>query len=134
MSWSRASDEDVMARSHAAQASRSATGRSGSSEGLRYRGAVFACIVRVSVPQAFRPARASAQTPAPVISVTFADAIRRAQESNPTVAAAAAGILRADGLVRQARAATLLQLSGNILTTTLNQGVEFAGQTVTPRN
>jgi outer membrane protein TolC len=78
--------------------------------------------------------RAQAQTPAPAISVTFADAIRRAQESNPTVAAAAAGILRAEGLVRQARAATLLQLSGNIVTTTLNQGVEFSGQTVTPRN
>ena len=123
-----------MARSHAAQAGRSATGRSGNSEELRYRGAVVACIVLVSVAQAFKPAGASAQTPAPVISVTFADAIRRAQESNPTVAAAAAGILRADGLVRQARAATLLQLSGNILTTTLNQGVEFAGQTVTPRN
>src|SRR3954471_11135333 len=72
--------------------------------------------------------------PVPVIRVTFTDAIRRAQDNNPTVAAATAGILRAEGLVRQARAATLFQLSANVTTTTLNEGVEFAGQTVTPRN
>src|SRR5256886_13497446 len=78
---------------------------------------------------------ATAQAPpAPVARITFADAVRRAQEKNPTVAAAAAGIVRAEGLVRQARAATVVQLAGNITTTTLNQGVEFAGQTVTPRN
>ena len=66
--------------------------------------------------------------------VTFAEAIARAQEKNPTVAAAAAGILRAEGLIRQARAATLFQLSGNVTTTTLNTSIEFAGQTVTPQN
>ncbi|HJZ75909.1 MAG TPA: TolC family protein [Vicinamibacterales bacterium] len=77
---------------------------------------------------------AAAQTPAPVVRITFADAIRRAQENNPTVAEAATGILHAEGLVRQARAATLLQLSGTVATTTLNRGVEFDGQTVTPRN
>src|SRR5438874_1085470 len=78
---------------------------------------------------------AHAQTaPAPVMRVTFADAIQRAQEKNPTVAGAAAGILRADALVRQARVATLFQLSGNVTTTTLNEAVEFAGQTVTPRS
>jgi len=72
--------------------------------------------------------------PAPAIRVTFDDAIRLAQEKNPTVAAAAAAILRAEGLVRQARAATLFQLAGNITTTTLNQSIEFSGFTVTPRN
>jgi len=72
--------------------------------------------------------------PQPVVRVTFADAIARAQEKNPTVAAAAAGILRAEGLVRQARAATLVQLTGNLTTTTLNTSVEFSGLTVTPRN
>src|SRR5205085_361742 len=78
---------------------------------------------------------ATAQAPpAPIARITFADAVRRAQEKNPTVAGAAAGILRAEGLVRQARAATLFQLSGNLTTTTLNEAVEFAGQTVTPRN
>jgi len=80
-------------------------------------------------------AGAQAQTaPPPVVRVTFADAILRAQQNNPTVAGAAAGILRADALVRQARAETLFQLSANITTTTLNESVEFAGQTVTPRS
>jgi outer membrane protein TolC len=79
-------------------------------------------------------ARAGAQPPAPVVRVTFAEAIARAQETNPTVAGAAAGILRAEGLIRQARAATLFQLTGNVTTTTLNTSVEFSGLTVTPRS
>ena len=78
---------------------------------------------------------ASAQTtPAPVVRLTFSEAIRRAQEKNPTVTAAATGILRADALIRQVRAATLVQLTGNVTTTTLNRGVEFSGATVTPQN
>src|SRR5256885_2555718 len=81
------------------------------------------------------PAILLAQTaPAPVVQVTFKDAIDRAVEKNPSVAAAASGILRAEGLIRQARAATLLQLTGNVTTTTLNTGVEFQGSVVTPRN
>jgi outer membrane protein TolC len=77
----------------------------------------------------------AAQPPAPpMLRVTFTEAIARAQEKNPTVAAASAGILRAEGLVRQARASTLLQLTGNVTTTTLNTGIEFSGQTVTPQN
>ncbi|HKB11777.1 MAG TPA: TolC family protein [Vicinamibacterales bacterium] len=69
-----------------------------------------------------------------MIRITFADAIRRAQENNPTIAGAAAAILRAEGLIAQTRAATLFQVSANVTTTTLNQGIEFDGQTVTPRN
>ncbi|HTK28875.1 MAG TPA: TolC family protein, partial [Vicinamibacterales bacterium] len=77
----------------------------------------------------------SAQAPAPTIErLTFADAIARATAKNPNVATAAAGILRAEGLLRQARAATLLQVTGNVTTTTLNTGVEFQGTTVSPRN
>jgi len=121
MSSSRASDESANHRGE------------GSREGLRCRFTI-ACVVLASVAQILGPAAVTAQTPVPVIRVTFADAIRRAQDNNPTVAGAAAGILRAEGLVRQARAATLVQLSGNLTTTTLNQGIEFSGQTVTPRN
>ena len=69
-----------------------------------------------------------------MLRITFDEAIRRAIEKNPTVQAAAAGILRAEGLLRQARAATRLQVFGNITTTTLNTGVDFQGTTVTPRN
>jgi outer membrane protein TolC len=75
-----------------------------------------------------------AAPPVPQIRVTFAEAIRRAQESNPTVAAAAASILRAESMVRQARAATLLQVNANVTSTTLNRGVQFEGTTVTPRS
>ena len=66
--------------------------------------------------------------------VTFKEAIDRAIEKNPPVAAAATGILRAEGLIRQARSATRLQLTGNVTTTTLNTGVEFEGSVVTPQN
>jgi outer membrane protein TolC len=75
-----------------------------------------------------------AQTPVPVVRVTFKEAIDRAIDRNPTVAAAATGILRAEGLIRQARAATRLQITGNVTTTTLNTGVEFQGSVVTPQN
>ena len=53
---------------------------------------------------------ATAQAPTPTERVTFDEAIRRAVEKNPTVVAAATGILRAEGLIRQARAATRLQI------------------------
>jgi outer membrane protein TolC len=75
-----------------------------------------------------------AQPPAPVELVSFQDAVRRAIEKNPSTAAAAAGILRAEGLLQQARAATGLQINANVTTTTLNRGVKFSGATVTPRN
>src|SRR5262245_31895299 len=75
-----------------------------------------------------------AQLPMPVERVTFQQAIDRATRNNPNAAIAAAGILRAEGLLREARAATLFQFTGNVTTTTLNTGVEFQGSTVTPRN
>ncbi len=77
---------------------------------------------------------ALAQTPQPSVRVTFAEAVQLAQDRNPTVAAAATGILRAEALVRQARAATLLQVNGSVITTTLNTSVEFQDTIVTPRN
>src|SRR5262245_61958686 len=80
-------------------------------------------------------ADAEAQTAAvPVLRVSFTDALQRAQEKNPTVATAAASILRAEGLVQLARAASRFQVSGNVTSTTLNRGVEFDGATVTPRS
>jgi outer membrane protein TolC len=109
----------------------------GSPKGLRH-------LVRLVVAQAFRPAVvalavahpaiAPAQTPAPVERVTFDEAIRRAVEKNPSAALAAAGILRAEGLLLEARSASRLQINGNVVTTTLNTGVTFQGTTVTPQN
>ena len=75
-----------------------------------------------------------AQAPAPIERVSFDDAVHRAITNNPSAAVAAAGILRAQGLVQQARSAALLQVTGSATTTTLNTGVSFNGTTVTPRN
>ena len=95
----------------------------------------YSVLALAVVSQGSSPAILSAQTaPAPVMQVTFKDAIDRAVERNPSVVAAASRILRAEGLIRQARAETLFQLSANVTTTTLNRGVDYQGSTVTPRN
>lgn len=77
---------------------------------------------------------AYAQAPAPIDRVTFQQAIDRATKNNPSAAVAAAGILRASGLLQQARSATQLQINGAITTTTLNKGVDFGTSVVTPQN
>jgi outer membrane protein TolC len=79
-------------------------------------------------------APAYAQAPVPAERVTFQQAIDRATKNNPTAAVAAAGILRAAGLLQQARSATLLQINGAVTTTTLNKGLDFGGSVVTPQN
>jgi outer membrane protein TolC len=94
---------------------------------------MLACCLAV-VAQVFRPAVAIAQPPVVVERVTFQQAIDRALANNPSAAIAAAGILRAVGLLSQARSATLLQATGNVTSTTLNQGVSFQGTTVTPQS
>jgi HAE1 family hydrophobic/amphiphilic exporter-1 len=75
-----------------------------------------------------------AQSPAPVETVTFDEAIHRALEKNPSVAIAATNILRSEALLQQARSATLPRLTGNVTNTTLDTGREFGGQTVQPQN
>jgi outer membrane protein TolC len=82
----------------------------------------------------FAPTALLAQPPAPAERVTFDEAIQRAVRNNPSVAIAAADILRAEALLLEARSATRLQANGNVTTTTLNRGVEFDGQTVTPQS
>src|SRR5580765_383587 len=77
---------------------------------------------------------ASAQTPVVVERVTFQQAIDRAIANNPSAAVAAAGILRAEGLLAQARSDSMLQVTGNVQSTTLNKGVDFEGTTVQPRS
>jgi outer membrane protein TolC len=79
-------------------------------------------------------AAASAAQPQPAERVTFAEAIQRAVQRNPSSAAAAASILRAEGLLAQTRAIARPQVVASLTTTTLNTGVEFEGTTVTPRN
>lgn len=91
-------------------------------------------LVATASAQAPATAPAAAQPPASVESLTFQQAIDRAIANNPSAGIAAAGILRAEGLLRQAQAASLLQVNGSVQTTTLNQGVEFDGATVQPRS
>lgn len=74
-----------------------------------------------------------AQAPAPVERVSFADAVAHAIARNPSSAIAAAGILRADALLTEARASTRLQINGTLTTTALNTGVRFNDVSVVPQ-
>jgi outer membrane protein TolC len=76
---------------------------------------------------------AAAQT-ATIEPVTFDDAIRRATTANPSVAIAAANILRAEALIQQARAATLPTISAEASNLTLDGAREVDGDVVTPQN
>jgi len=127
----------------------------GSDKGLRY--VIAGLIATLIVAQPFRPPLAAnagelrpgapereereggrsaliAQVPVPTERVTFDEAVQRAIRNNPSVAIATAGILRAQALLVEARSATRLQVNGNVTTTTLNRGVEFDSQTVTPQS
>ncbi len=78
--------------------------------------------------------QAATGLPAPVQTMTFDEAVRRATAQNPSIAKAAAGILRAEGLLAQARAAARLYVSGSLTTTTINKSVSYQDVTVTPQN
>lgn len=83
-------------------------------------------------------ATALAQTPAgsarPMPKVTFEEAVQQAITRNPDVESAAAAILRAEGLLRQARADVLPNLEVNATNTTLDDSRGLGGQEFTPRN
>ncbi len=71
----------------------------------------------------------------PAVRVSFKEAIDRALEHNPSVQQAAADILRAQGLLAQARSAILPAFSGSLLTVTQSVGpAVLNGNPVTPRN
>lgn len=83
-------------------------------------------------------ASAGAQTPAqpsaaPIDTLTFDQAIERAVTRNPSIAQAAAAVLRAESILRQARAVTLPAINGNVTTTTVNTVRKFDDTTITPR-
>ena len=99
-----------------------------------YVGSAFRRIQGVTLAVVLFATAAHAQAPVVVERVTFQQAIDRAIANNPSAAVAAAGILRAAGLLAEARSATMLQVTGSVLSTTLNKGVDFDGTTVQPRN
>lgn len=91
----------------------------------------------IAIALAALAASARAQTPppptAPIDTLTFGQAIERAIMRNPSIAQAAAGILRAESILRQVRAGTLPSINGNVATTTINTVRKFEDTTITPR-
>lgn len=81
----------------------------------------------------FLTAKASAQEPAAAERVSFKEAIARAVANHPTVRVAAADILRAEALVRQAQAAVLPSISAGFTSTTLDSARAFADREVVPQ-
>lgn len=76
------------------------------------------------------PAAASAQA---IEQMTFAAAVQRAIEQNPTVEQAAEGILRAEAILRQVGASSLPSLSATFNTTVIAPLTEFSGTSIVPR-
>ena len=78
--------------------------------------------------------RHAAQSPAAIEPVTFDEAIRRATTANPSVAIAAANILRAEAILQQARAATRPVISAEAANVTLDSARKVDDDVVTPQN
>ena len=76
------------------------------------------------------PALAAAQA---VEQVTFEEAVRRAVSSHPTVRQAAAGVLRAQAVLQQARARTRPALDAAFSTNVIEPVTSFGGESIVPR-
>jgi outer membrane protein TolC len=66
--------------------------------------------------------------------VEFDDAIQQALAKNPSVAAAATSITRAEALLQQARSVFRPTISGGVVNTTLDRERGFSGQVSVPQN
>src|SRR5690349_13946067 len=92
-------------------------------------------VALLGVALSARVALAQPPASAPVMErVTFDEAVRRALERNPTIAEAATAVLRAEGLLQQARAATLPGVSATVNNVLINSPQGFAGTITQPRN
>jgi len=67
-------------------------------------------------------------------ALTLDEAVRRAIAGNPSMQQAAAGILRAEALLQQARALSLPSLGASLNTRVIGPVPEFAGESVVPRS
>ena len=76
------------------------------------------------------PATVSAQG---IERMTFAQAIERATRSNPTIAQAAAGIVRADAILQQVSAASRPSLNATLTTNVIAPVTRFSGASIAPR-
>jgi len=77
---------------------------------------------------------ASAQPTSTIEPVSFDEAVRRAATANPSVAIAAANILRAEAILQQARAAIRPAISAEGSNVTLDGSRKVDGDVVTPQN
>jgi outer membrane protein TolC len=84
----------------------------------------------LTIALALAPALLSAQT---IERITFEEAVRRATTANPTIQQAAAGIMRAEALLQQVRAATLPTLDASFTTSVIDPVTEFGGSSINPR-
>jgi outer membrane protein TolC len=72
--------------------------------------------------------------PQPMERVTLDEAVQRAMKNSPTIAQAAQAVLRAEGLLQQARAATLPNLSASISTSTIETERGFDDVVIQPQS
>ncbi|HEX6736683.1 MAG TPA: TolC family protein, partial [Vicinamibacteria bacterium] len=93
------------------------------------KAAYLAAVLAVAAPL---PAAAQAEAP-PLERVTFDEAVRRALERNPTVGQATQAILRAEGLLAQARSVFRPTVDGRVGTTILDDARGFDGNITQPR-
>ncbi len=91
-------------------------------------GLLAACVLVVGT------ASAGAAPEPPPATVTFREAIDRAIKRNPSVAQAAADILRADAILQQTRILALPSIGVGASFTRLNQGRQLNGSPTTPQD
>lgn len=66
-------------------------------------------------------------------TVTFQEAVQRAVKNHPTVQQAAAGILRAEAILQQARARYLPTIDATFSTNVIDPVTQFSGTSINPR-
>ena len=76
----------------------------------------------------------SAQTPPTMEAITLDEAVQRALKNNPTIAQASEGILRAEGLLQQARASTLPSVNATFSNVVVDTERGFNGAITQPRS
>jgi multidrug efflux system outer membrane protein len=77
---------------------------------------------------------ARAQTTPPMEVVTLEEAVQRALKNNPTIAQTAQGVLRAEALLQQARAATMPFVNAGYSNVVINEERGFNDVVVVPRS
>lgn len=86
--------------------------------------------IAVVIAVALQAHAAQAQT---VERLTFQQAIDRAAQANPTIAQAAAGIMRAEAILQQVRSSALPSVNATFTTNVIAPVTSFSGSSIVPR-